>query len=128
MSCSCSQPSLLLSVSLLVEGGICWWCHSSHFCRIFTVCFQSLLPAYIADMPGKNLTMVKKAQMVTMYKKGKSMTKIAKELGVSKTTVSIWCNRARDGDLETARKTTYNSSSLTLSLSQPQQDNKLRLV
>ena len=72
------------------------------FVVFFTVCFRSLLPAYIADMPGKNLTMVKKAQMITMYKEGKSMTKIAKELGGSKTTVAIWCNRARDGDLETA--------------------------
>ena len=55
-------------------------------------------------MVGKNLTMVKKTQIVTMYKDGKSMTQIAKEMGVSKNTVSIWCNRAKDGNIETVLK------------------------
>ena len=53
-------------------------------------------------MPGKSLSIVKRTQIITLYKEGKSMTAIGKELGVSKNTVSIWCHRGEQEDVETA--------------------------
>ena len=40
--------------------------------------------------------------IVTLHHEEKSMSQIDKEIGVSKNTISIWCQRAREGELEEA--------------------------
>ena len=55
-------------------------------------------------MGKPKLSMVAKAQIATMYNEGKSISQIAKEMKVSKSTVSLWCHRAQGGEMEESLK------------------------